>query len=101
MVKISHKAKPYNQRYRLQPFQRVGALVQRPWKFNRCSSADKPAIWQTKHVFRMIVGVSPSTETACSRLLLAGTQLTTAECAAISVILRPLGVSDSSAHNRW
>ena len=53
---------------------------------------------QTKHVRRMMVGCCPSTETACSRLLLAGTQLTTAELAAISVTFRLVGLSDGSAH---
>jgi len=43
-------------------------------------------------------GAAASTETACSRLLLAGTQLTTADCDPISVTLRPLGHSDGSAH---
>jgi len=59
---------------------------------------DEPAMWQTKHVLRMMVGTSPSTETACSRLLLAGTQLTTAVCAAISVTFKLLGLSDGSVH---
>jgi len=47
-----------------------------------------------------MVGASPSTETACSRLLLAGTQLTTADLAAISVTFRLLGLSDDSAYNK-
>jgi len=60
----------------------------------------EPATWQTKQALRMTVGMSASTETACSTLLLAGTQLTTAESAAISVTFRLLGPSDETAHNQ-